>query len=247
MALFPYISAFTTTSASETLWASRGVSLSKFKSSTVDLLDGRHIKLLSAPDHARLWATLAAGRERSKVKLDDMFNAALIAKSMVGKGANKLFNDLQKSAKRLHPDIDDAWKEIIPIIEEDINYNDGWGHAHQDGTEEGFWRESQGMIDGDKHEAFMDKFYHQQIEDSQQREAEMEERYQAAAEWGGVSDSTSIVTEAEMRRRDALDWAAAQQERHSSEDMNGDENAEDIMARRHSMYGRGFSNPRVGR
>lgn len=245
--LFPFVSAFTSTSMSETLWFARGASLSSFKSTTVDLLDGKSMRLLAAPDHARLWVTLAAARERAKVKLDDMFNAALIAKSMVGKGANKLFSDLQKSAKQLRSDIDDPWKEIVPVVAEDVNYNDGWGHAHQDNTEEGFWRESQGMINGDKHEAFMDKFYHQQIEESQQREAEMEKRYQAAAEWGGVSDSTSIVTEAEMRRRDALERAAYQQELLSSEDMNGDENAEDIMARRHLMYGRGFSNLRVGR
>ena len=236
--LFPFISAFTCTSMSETLWASQGAGLVVPGTRSVDMLDGRAIRILAPPDHARLWAALAAARERSKHKLDDMFNAALITKAMVGKGANKLFSDLQRTAKKLIPDIDDPWKEIVPGVEEDVDFEDGWGHAHQDTSEEGFWRESQGLIHGDKHEAFMDKFYQQQMDAAQEQEAEMERKFQENSEWGGVSDTMTVVTPAEMARRDREALLAAQA-LSQVDDMNGDENAEDILARQH-LRARGF-------
>jgi len=198
LTLYPYVSAYTTTSSSESLWAilkKRDIVDKK----TIDMLDGKKIDIISTSEHTRLWYNLCSIRDRSKIRLDESYNAAMIASSMIGrKGASTLMSGLNKISKSLVPNIDEPWKEIVRV-EIDKNFDDGWGHAHEDDSDEGLLREGQGMLDFDIHEQFMDKFYKQQMEEEQKRNEEIEDKVRSI-EINSIEDSVSIMTEAELNR-----------------------------------------------
>ena len=207
ISLYPYISAFSTTSSSEILWCGRGASVASAPQSRLELPGGWSFPLLAPSDHARLWVAIAASRERSKHRLDDTFNAAMIVRSMVGKGADKLFASLKKTQIALATDAQEPWTEIIKVEARDINFKDGWGHAHQDDSVEGVVREVMGMAKMDKHERYMEAFYTQQIEAATRKEAEMEQHFSRATEEADIVDSYTVVTPEELqdRRRRAHD------------------------------------------
>ena len=199
--LFPFVSPFVTTSASESLWFSVGAD-SKRYNRPIDLLDGNTMKLLAPPDHCRLWRLLCNYREQAKAKLAGTLDASLVARAFIGKGATKLINDLNKASRRLIPDVDEPWKMAIRVVAEDVNLNDGWGHAHIDTSEEGILREGEGMLAEDKHEQFMAKFYTEQ-EQRQQHEAEQQlQDLNHAYEVGIMDEAPRIITEKELQERE---------------------------------------------
>jgi hypothetical protein len=198
--LFPFLSPFVTTSSSESLWYGLGGSEAR-RYKEVDLLDGHVMKFLAVPDHCRLWLLLCNYREQSKQKLAGAQDAALVAKSFIGKGAARMLNDLNKAAKALMVDIDDPWKMTIRVVADDVDLQDGWGHAHLDISEEGLLREGEGMLAEDKHEQFMARFYAQQ-EDRQRHEAETQlQNLQRAYDVGVEEKEPRVMTESEVRGR----------------------------------------------
>jgi hypothetical protein len=144
-------------------------------------------------------------RERSKRRVDDTYNAAMITRALTGKGADKLYQALKKTQESLQPDLDAPWMQVVRVEVRDINFADGWGHAHQDDSVEGILREVEGMAKMDKHERFMAAFYNQQMEAAQQQEAEMEARFQRAMESSGIEDSASVLTHLQIKDLDKRD------------------------------------------
>lgn len=205
LSLYPYISAYSTTSASEILWYGRGTSVAAWTDREIHLPGGWTFKLIAPPEHARLWAGVAALRERSKKRIDDTYNAAMITRALTGKGADKLYQALKKAQENLQADTDAPWMSIVKVEQKDINFADGWGHTHQDDSVEGILREVEGMAKMDKHEQFMAAFYEQQIKAAQAEEEEMERRFKKAMESSGIEDSASILTHLQIKDLDRRD------------------------------------------
>jgi hypothetical protein len=215
LSLYPYISAFSTTSTSEILWYGRGTTVASFNQKHVPIPRSSGFTILTPSDHARLWAGVAAIRERSKKRLDDTYNAAMITRAMAGKGADKLFTALKKTQTSLQVDSDEPWKQIVRVEAKDINFRDGWGHAHQDDSVEGVMREIHGMAKMDKHELFMQAFYDQQMAEANKRDAEIEARFAKAMEHEGIEDSFKFTTEKEVLAREAI--LNEERQEHSAE------------------------------
>lgn len=194
MSLYPYVSAYSTTSASEILWYGRGARAASWNNQEVVLPGGLRFTLLSPPDHARLWAGVAAMRERSKRRVEETYNSAIITRALTGKGADRLYASLKKNQQGLLPDIPDPWMKIVREDLKDVNFQDGWGHAHQDDTVEGILREVEGMAKMDKHERFMQDFYDHQMAEAKKQEREIEERFQQAMAGEGMEESITIMT-----------------------------------------------------
>jgi hypothetical protein len=169
--LYPYISAFVTTSVSESLWYADG-GHADFKNRIVQMPDGREVKLLCASDHARLWAHLCVNREESKRRVEDATNAVLIVRAWVGKGADPLANDLKNAAQMLRTDVLEPWSESITLKERKESYEDGWAHS-EDESVEGIQRELQGMLTNDRHERLMAEFHKQQAEREAKQQADI--------------------------------------------------------------------------
>lgn len=205
LSLYPYISAYSTTSSSEILWYGRGAGVASWTDRTISLPGGWEFRLIAPPEHARLWAGVAAMRERSKRRVDDTYNAAMITRALTGKGADKLYQALKKTQEALLADSDAPWMQVVRVEIKDINFADGWGHAHQDDSVEGILREVEGMAKMDKHERFMAAFYDQQMEAAKAEEEEMERRFQRAMESSGIEDSASILTSLQIKDLDKRD------------------------------------------
>lgn len=169
VSLFPYLSAFTTTSASEGLWWSRGQSLSNYDRHVIPLPGGKDMQLIAAPDHSRLWVSLCTLREQAKQRLDDNFNAAMIVRAQVGKGANSIIGELKGISKTLIPDISDPWECIVKTA---VDKNDGW--AHTEDSYEGLKREMDAMLAVDKHERLIEKFHAQQYNEAKEKKEKLE-------------------------------------------------------------------------
>ena len=195
--LYPYISAFATTSVSELLWYGRGAACATWSRNQLVIPGGWSFNLLAPPEHARLWAGVAALRERSKKRLDDTFNAAMITRALVGKGADKLYQSLKKTQKALQADSANAWMDLVPPDLADVNLKDGWGHALADDSREGVMRELSGMEGEDKHEQVMSAFYQQQMEAARARERQIERSLSGAVD--DVEDVATILTSFQVR------------------------------------------------
>jgi hypothetical protein len=142
--LYPYIGPFATTSISEQLWYAKGTELTRFARREVELPEGTRMTLLSAPDQARLWASVCTYREKSKQRLDATSNALLILRPWAGKGADALAHEWRSNARSLQPDVVEPWVEAIKITKP-INLDDGWAHG-EDSSQEGLLREIKGML-----------------------------------------------------------------------------------------------------
>lgn len=210
LSLYPYISAFATTSISEMLWFGRGVKCASWSRHTYEVPGGWALNLLAPPDHARLWAGVAAMRERSKKRMDDTFNAAMVTRAMVGKGADRLYQSLKKTQKTLQVDSIEPWTVLVKE-ELSINVNDGWGHAMQDDSSEGLMREMEGMQRDDRHERVMAAFYDQQMAAAREQEAEIEQDLFDAID--GVEDVATVLTSLQVR-----DMERSSRERRESTD-----------------------------
>ena len=195
--LYPYVSAFASTSASELLWYGRGAACASWSRNRIEIPGGWSFNLLAPPEHARLWAGVAALRERSKRRLDDTFNAAMITRALVGKGADKLYQSLKQTQKALQADAIGPWTDLVPPDLADVNLKDGWGHALADDSREGVMRELSGMEGEDKHEKVMAAFYQQQMEAARAQQAGIEQQLSSAA--ADIEDVATILTSFQVR------------------------------------------------
>ena len=202
LSLYPYIGAFSTTSVSEVLWYGRGLAVASWNNRTASIPGGYTFNLLAPPEHSRLWAGVAQLRERSKKRLDDNYNAAMITRALTGKGSDKLYAALKQNQQSLSPDLPDPWMKVVRADLEGVDFGDGWGHAHQDDSVDGVMREVRGMALMDKHEKFMDAFYKQQMEEAQRQEEALEQRFQRAASEAGVDDAFVILSPEQLRAQD---------------------------------------------
>ena len=132
--LYPYMGAFVTTSTSEQLWFSRGIELTSFQKRLIELPDETRMTLWSAPDQARLWATLCSYREKAKVRLDASMNSLMILRPWAGKSADGLANELKANARLLLPDTMEPWTEVV-AAKRVIDLDDGWAHGEDDSRE----------------------------------------------------------------------------------------------------------------
>jgi hypothetical protein len=172
--LYPFMTPFVTTSVSEQLWFSRGAELTAFSKKTVDLPDGQCMQILSAPDHARLWATLCNYREQAKSHTKASMNALMIVRPWVGKAADGIASELKAAAKALIPDRIEPWTEAVKIRSR-APVDDGWAHGEDDSVE-GVQRELQGMLNNDRHEQLIALFEKQQREKAEREVEELEKK-----------------------------------------------------------------------
>ena len=202
MSLYPYISAFVTTGVSENLWFGKGIKLSSYEEKIIHLPNNQDMKILAPPDHANLWATLCSYREESKRRLDSNWNALMIVQPWVGKGASSIRNDLKAAQRKMIVDSLEPWENSVKLEEIKTNLDDGWGHTIEDSSVEGLQREIRGMLNNDKHERFMKKFYDQQ---KQQADDEKKRIQEISKQRGGPGirfKEVTVSTDKEVRQRE---------------------------------------------
>lgn len=196
LSLAPYINAFSTTSASEYLWYSKGKDASSFERKVVIMPDGSRIQLLAPSHHAKLWATLCSYRDQNKVRLDNAMNAAMIVRPWAGKSVESFANQLKAAIRDIQPDSPTAWEHVVDTAAVDVN--DGWGHP--DDSISGMLRELHGMIAGDKHEQVMDALMRQQIAAAEAESARVEKLHREPGV--GQKEGMVILTPAQVRERE---------------------------------------------
>jgi hypothetical protein len=201
ISLFPYLSAFTSTFASENLWHSRGTQVTSFENRVVELPDGKSMKLLVPSDHARLWASLCVYREQAKARLDASWNALLQVRPMAGKSVDPLAAELKKTSQQLVANSMIPWEEVVRI-QTRPNFDDGWAHAENLDTREGMMKELQGMLANDRHEQLMAKFEKQQIEAAEQRRQAIEAMARRRGGPGINEETIEVVSDADVRKRE---------------------------------------------
>lgn len=208
LSLYPYMSAFITTQASQTLWAGRfdGV----FNRRQIDMFDGKTLRLIDRSDLVALWATLSRIREESILKLEQTLNFGTMIKAWAGKSADKYVNDLVKALQAYQSDLIQPWVDVIDYVklqtkDADKHFEDGFGHSHEDATVQGLLREMQGMFGGDRHEQLMESFYGGQVAEAKAKEDETQRIIaQRRSELEQLEDDGSmiVVTDAEVRKRE---------------------------------------------
>lgn len=200
LSLYPYLTAFTCTMASENLWHGRGMQLTSFENREILLPDGGVMRVLAPSDHARLWATLCVYREQAKVRLDANWNAVLQVRPLAGKSIDPLANDLKSLSKQLATDSMEPWETIVRFKPE-VKLDDGWAHAENLETQEGMLKELHGMLNDDKHEQLMAKFEKQQIDAAEARKRSL--RALVPQRELGINEETMWVeTDADVRKRE---------------------------------------------
>ena len=204
LSLYPYMSAYASTSASETLWYGRGEKLTNWENKIIKMPDGKQITILNPPEHARMWAALCQYREQAKKRLEDNFNALFIVRPWAGKSADPIASQLNNVQKTLEPDAMEPWERIVRV-ETNVDLNDGWGHPGD--SLEDLQRELKGMIEGDKHEKLMEEWARQMTEDAAKKAKDLADlRKKRGADHGGiVAERIQVLTEKQVReRQDAL-------------------------------------------
>lgn len=205
LSLYPYISAFVSTSASFRLSTSMTSDLLTPKK--IVMPDGKVMRQLCSSDILQLWISLARMREQTIEKLNNAQNAGTIARAFVGKGADNYNSAISKALESLKSDTIEPWMEVINFlsVKTDENFDDGFGHSHQDNSVEGLMREMKGMSEGDKHEQLMEAFHHSQIKEETDKRDKIEELIRRRRELLESSDQNEIMvvrTEAEVRQRE---------------------------------------------
>lgn len=200
LSLFPFLGAFATTSMSETLWYSRGPRLTSFENRLIDLPDGKQMKILTPPDHARLWAVLCHSRETAKRRLDDNFNALIIIRPWAGKNADPFAAELKSFARSLDADNLEPWQSVVKYKKE-VDINDGWAHPGE--TVEDLKREMHAFIEGkDKHEQVMAKLEQQMKDEADDKRRKLDAIIQKRGGPGVYEDMPIIRTDAEVRAQE---------------------------------------------
>ena len=198
--LYPYMSAYVTTMSSENLWHGKGTRLSSFENRVITMPDGKQMKIMTAPDHAKLWASLCTYREQAKKRLDENFNAVLIIRPWTGKNADPIAAELRTIARNMTINAVEPWQSVIQF-KEDVDHEDGW--AHPGDSPEDLKREMDAFIAGtDKHEQLMQKFEQQMHDEAEERKAKLNEIVRSHGGPGIFAESTRILTDAEVRQRE---------------------------------------------
>src|SRR5208337_861583 len=78
--LYPFLSAYITTQSSENLWFGKGEKLTSFENRIITMPDGKQVKVMTPPDHSRMWASLCTYREQAKRRLEENFNSLFIVR-----------------------------------------------------------------------------------------------------------------------------------------------------------------------
>lgn len=195
--LYSYLSPFVTTGLSEQLWYARGTEITSFRDRMVHLPDGAGMRILAASDQARTWAALCNYRIQARNRLEASFNAALIVRPWVGKGADAMTAELQALARSLQTDSFEPWKEAIRV-KPDTNLEDGWAHS-EDTSIEGMLRELKGFVNNDRHEQAVAAFHRGLQEAEERKQQEMAKRILRKREQDDVPTEMVIFTEAEVQ------------------------------------------------
>jgi hypothetical protein len=189
--LFPWVSPFTTTVASERLWVS-------------DVRPPKEVaypegvfKILAPSDIGLHWSYMAYSREDSKESLRSLTSASLIVRAYIGKHAQQLTSDIQGMSKALQPNIAMPWTDM-GVGSRDFDPDDGWGHTHQDSSVEGLMRELNGMLNDDKHEQLMRAIAERDRMEAEKRKAKIRQMQNRVE---GVTTREAYVTPEEMARR----------------------------------------------
>jgi len=198
--LFPYLPAYATTQSSEDLWNGKGESLTSFENRIVAMPDGKEMRILAPPSHARVWASLCTYREQEKRRLQENFNALFIVRPWAGRNADPIQTQLNGIARTLETDSIEPWQRVVKAKGK---AEDGW--AHPGDSVEDLLHELKGMVGGDRHERVMDKWAEQIEAEAKERTRKIVEQRQrqGITEAGIVGETTVILTEAEVKRRQA--------------------------------------------
>jgi hypothetical protein len=200
ISLFPFLPAYVTTQSSESLWYSKGERLASFDTKVVGMPDGKEIKIMAPPTHAKVWASLCTYREQAKKRLEENMNALFIVRPWAGKSADPIAGDLRRVGRQLETDSLEPWSRLVRVKPK-ADVNDGWGHPGD--SLEDLQRELKGMIEGDKHERLMETWAGQmQAEAEAKQKAVAESRMKRGVQAPGITAETTVVlTEAEVRER----------------------------------------------
>jgi hypothetical protein len=198
--LFPYMGAYASTSSSESLWYGRGERLTSWENKTITLPDGKKMRILTPPDHARAWATLCSYREQAKKRLEENFNALFIVRPWAGKSADPIANELRGVQRSLETDSIEPWERIVRV-QSPKNLDDGWGHPGD--TLEDLQRELKGMMSGDKHEQLMELWAKQMSEDNKKKANDLAElrKKRGTEKPGIVNERIRVLTEQQIKER----------------------------------------------
>lgn len=200
--LYPYLSAYSTTSGSEALWHSGGACLSSERR-VVLMPDGDGMTVLMPSDHARLWASLCVYREQAKKRLDESWNAAMLLRAWAGKSVDALSEQLKTATKQMRANALEPWERVVKAPE-DKSLDDGWAHLENMETKEGMLKELHGMLSHDRHERLMEKIEKQQIEEAEQRRRDIEAMIAKRAESRTEDEErVTILTEDDLRKKEA--------------------------------------------
>ena len=198
--LYPYLSAFSTTRASEFLWHGGGAYAS-FENKEILMPDGKQMRVMCPSDHARLWASLCTYREQAKKRLDESWNAVLIMRPWAGKSVDGLAAELKAATKQMQADALEPWESVVKATE-DKALDDGWAHLENMETNEGMLKELHGMLSDDRHERLMAKFEKQQVDDAERRRQEIERMVIRRGGVGINQETITFETEAVVRRKE---------------------------------------------
>lgn len=204
LSLYPYMSAYTSTSSSEGLWYGRGEKLTSYEDKLVTLPDGKQIRIMTPPDHARVWASLCSYREQAKRRLEENFNALFVVRPWAGKSADPIANELRGVQRGLETDSLEPWERVVKVTDKS-DKNDGWGHPGD--SLEDLQRELKGMLEGDKHERLMQAWSNQMIAEAKAKKEELEaiRRIKGTDKTGIVSERIQVLTAKQVRdRQEAL-------------------------------------------
>ena len=243
LSLFPYISAYVTTQASQNLWCSRHDLI--YDRKIITLPDGKTLRLLATPDHINLWATLSTIRQNSINRLEESLNFGTLIKAQIGKSAEKYVKELIRSLNMFQVDLLEPWTEVVDYVKLQANkphFEDGFGHAHEDNTIQGLMREMDGMFQGDRHEQLMQTFYDKQLSEAKEKETKIQEIIQQrrkALDEMEDDGALVVVTDAEVRRREREIQSRSQSARlqeHIQELTDQEEEELPIAARMTKYY-----------
>lgn len=202
MSLYPYMSAYVATQSSENLWFGKGEKLTSYENRIVNMPDGKDIKIMAPPDHARLWASLCTYREQAKRRLEENWNSLFIVRPWAGKSADPIAQELRGVARQLETDSLDPWEKVVRVAPK-VDVHDGWAHAGD--SLEDLQRELKGMLEGDRHERLMEIWQKQMKDEAEGQKHKLEElrKKRGTDQPGIVEERYEVLTDAQVRERQA--------------------------------------------
>ncbi|MGC2234096.1 MAG: hypothetical protein WBA09_21530, partial [Candidatus Acidiferrum sp.] len=202
MSLFPYLSAYVTTQSSENLWYGQGEKLTSYENKIVHMPDGKQMKILVPPDHARMWASLCTYREQAKRRLDDNFNSLFIVRPWAGRSADPVSSELKGVARSLETDSMEPWERMVRLAKKKVD--DGWAHAGD--SVEDLRREMEGMLKGDRHERLMEIWQKQmetEAEETKRKLTKQRAERRGDSEPGVIRERHEVFTDKQIKERQA--------------------------------------------